>query len=68
MGGTGEQVTGGVVPCAAGGTGRVSGRADPRFVRFEEAAVAGAELRQGGAVGAGKGKLFPPDIYRRRGG
>ena len=55
MGGTGEQVTGGVVTCTAGGTGRVVGHADPRSVGVEETAVAGTKLGQGGAVGAGKG-------------
>ena len=61
MGGTGEQVTGSVVTCAAGGTGRVSGRADPRFVGIEESAEAGAELVKGGVVGAGKGGYYPLD-------
>ena len=64
--GAGEQVTGGVVTYAAGGTGWVSGRADPRSVGVEESAIAGAELGQGSAVGSGKGKLFPLD--RGRGG
>ena len=64
MGGASEQVTGSVVTCTAGGTGGVPGRADPRFVRVEESAVAGSELGQGGAVGAGKGKLFPLDKGR----
>ena len=66
MGGASEQVTGGVVTRTAGGTGGVPGRADPRFVGVEESAMAGSELGQGGAVGAGKGQLFPLD--RGRGG
>ena len=64
MGGASEQVTGSVVTCTAGGTGGVPGRADPRFVGVEESAMAGSELGQGGAVGAGKGKLFPLDKGR----
>ena len=64
MGGASEQVTGGVVTRTAGGTGGVPGRADPRFVGVEESAMAGSELGQGGAVGAGKGKLFPLDKGR----
>ena len=66
MGGASEQVTGGVVTCAEGGTGGVPDHADPRFVGVEETAIAGAKLGQGGAVGAGKGKLFALD--RGRGG
>ena len=61
MGGTGEQVTGGVVTCAAGGTGRGSSRADPRLVGVEESAEAGAELVKGGVMGTGKGGYYPLD-------
>ena len=61
MGGAFERVTGGVVTCATRGTGRVSGHADPRSVRVEERAIAGAELGQGGSVGAGKGEFLSLD-------
>ena len=64
MGGAVEQVVGGVVRPPARGTGRVSGYANPLSIRVEERAKAGAELGQGSAVGAGKGKFFALDRGR----
>ena len=61
MGGAVEQVTGGVVTCTTRGTGGVSGHADPRSVRVEERAIAGAELGEGSSVGAGKGEFLSLD-------
>jgi len=61
VGGAVEQVTGGVVTCTTRGTGRVSGHADPRSVRVEERAIAGAELGEGSSVGAGKGEFLSLD-------
>ena len=50
MRGKNEQVTGGVDRTAAGGTGRVFGRANPRSVGVEKTAVSGVELGQSGVV------------------
>ena len=64
MGGAVEQVVGGVVRPPARGTGGVSGYANPLSIRVEEEAKAGAELGQGGAVGAGEGYFFALDRGR----
>ena len=67
MGGAREQMSGGVDRAVARGAGGGGpDHANPRSVRVEEGAVAGAELGQGSAVGAGEGGLFTLD--RGRGG